>query len=56
MSKTKPDYGDPLDYPDIPPPSGLSEAYRDSLRSPAMRDEMAKRKAEKEAKPTAAAA
>lgn len=42
---TEPRHGDPLDYPDIPGESGLSEEYRDSLRSPEMREAIAKRKA-----------
>jgi hypothetical protein len=53
MSKTEPRHGDPLDYPDIPGDSGLSEAYYEAVMPPHVKEAIAKRKAE-QAKPKAA--
>lgn len=43
----KPRHGDPLDYPDIPGDSGLSDEYRDAVTPPAVKAAIIKRRAEK---------
>jgi hypothetical protein len=43
--KNKPDYGDPLDYPDIPPANGLSEANYQAVMPENVRKNIADRKA-----------
>ena len=44
---TKPRHGDPLDYPDIPGDSGLSDEYREAVWPDRVKAAIARRKAER---------